>query len=54
MRRGGINIDVKKRLNVLEGEGANALIQTVYYKYNAAFSNQGTIFSSSRPSPVQG
>ncbi|NBB87164.1 MAG: hypothetical protein GVY12_13230 [Bacteroidetes bacterium] len=47
--KGGINIDVKKRLQVREGEGANALVQTVYYKYNVALSGHGTIFRYDSP-----
>lgn len=46
---GGIGIDVKKRLAILDGEGADALVKTVYYKYNVALSDRGTIFRYDSP-----
>ena len=33
---GDIRLDVEKTLAVLEGEGLNALVQTVFYRYNAS------------------
>lgn len=47
--RGSIGVDVKKRLAVLDGEGANAPVQTVYYKYNVALGGHGTIFRYDSP-----
>jgi hypothetical protein len=47
--RGGIYIDVRKRLNVLDGEGANALVQTASYSYNVALEGKGNIVRYDSP-----
>ena len=47
--RGGIGVDVKKRLAVLDGEGADAFVQTVYYKYNVALEDEGNIVRYDSP-----
>ncbi len=35
---GGIRLDVEKVLKVVEGDGANAMVQTTTYNYNASIS----------------
>ena len=50
--QGGIYIDVFKRLAILDGAGANAIVQTVEYSYNAVISGKGNIFRYNSPHPT--
>lgn len=47
----GIHIDVRKRIAVLEGAGAGALVRTVAYSYNAAVQGLGNILRYDSPHP---
>ncbi len=46
---GRIYIDVKKELSILSGEGADAMVQTVDYSYNAVLTNVGNILRYDSP-----
>ena len=49
---GGIVIDVNKRLELLEGEGASTLVQTDSYRYHVRLPGQGSIFRYDSPHPI--
>lgn len=49
---GGIVIDVSKRIEILEGEGASARVQTASYSYNVHIQGIGNIFRYDSPDPV--
>lgn len=42
--KGGIIVDVNKTLEVLSGEGLDAIVQTTIYNYNVLIRNQYNIF----------
>jgi hypothetical protein len=46
---GDIYIVVKKLIAVLEGDGPNAIVQTIYYDYNAVLRNAGNILRYDSP-----
>ena len=46
---GGIRIAVDKKLKILSGQGANALVQTSAYHYNAFVHGQGNLFRYDSP-----
>ncbi len=48
---GNIYVDVSKRIQILEGDGPNALVQTVDYSYNAFVSGSGNILRYDSPHP---
>jgi hypothetical protein len=48
---GGIYIEVRKRIEILDGDGADALVQTVDYSYNAAIRGVGNILRYDSPHP---
>ena len=48
---GNIYIDVFKRIEILEGDGANALVQTIDYSYNAVVRGIGNILRYDSPHP---
>ena len=49
---GDIYIVVMKLIEVLSGDGANALVQTIYYDYNAVLRNAGNILRYDSPHPT--
>lgn len=48
---GNVNIDVYKRIQILKGDGPNALVQTVDYSYNAYVDGIGNILRYDSPHP---
>jgi hypothetical protein len=46
---GNININVYKRIQIIEGDGPNALVQTVDYSYHAYVANVGNILRYDSP-----
>lgn len=46
-----IYIEVYKRLQILEGDGARAIVQAVDYSYNASIRGVGNIFRYDSPHP---
>ena len=46
---GGIRVAVEKKLKILNGQGANALVQTSEYHYNAFVRDQGNLFRYDSP-----
>jgi hypothetical protein len=48
---GGIYVDVWKVLEVVEGAGPGALVQTVEYSYNAAIPGLGSLLRYDSPHP---
>lgn len=48
---GGIYVDVWKVLEVVEGTGPGALVQTVEYSYNAAIRGLGSLLRYDSPHP---
>lgn len=46
---GNIRIEVRKIIKILEGNGADALVQTVAYSYNALLSGVGNILRYDSP-----
>lgn len=48
---GNIYLDVYKRIQILEGDGPNALVQTIDYSYNAFLSGIGNILRYDSPHP---
>jgi hypothetical protein len=46
---GGIHISVNKRIEVLGGNGANAMVQRVDYSYNVSLAQRGNIFRYDSP-----
>jgi hypothetical protein len=48
---GGIAIDVAKRLQIVGGDGANALVENVGYSYNVLLRGIGNIFRYDSPHP---
>lgn len=46
---GGIRLKVEKYIEVLEGEGANALVRTFGYSYNASIGARGNILRYCAP-----
>ena len=48
---GNIDISVYKRIQILEGDGANAQVQTVDYSYNAFLAGVGNILRYDSPHP---
>ncbi len=46
---GEIRLEVTKRLKIRSGEGANAIVQTVSYSYNAVLGNVGNIVRYDSP-----
>ncbi len=45
----GIRIAVDKKLKILSGQGANALVQTCEYHYNVFVRDQGNVFRYDSP-----
>jgi hypothetical protein len=48
---GGIVIDVRKTIGVLEGRGPGALVQTRTYSYNVRILGTGNVFRYDSPDP---
>ncbi len=46
---GGVTIDVRKVLSILERDGANSLVQTVHYSYNVSLEGFGNLFRYDSP-----
>lgn len=46
---GGLYVDVRKRLAILEGEGADAVVQNVYYSYDVVLRGVGNVFRYDSP-----
>ena len=46
---GGLVVDVRKILNILGGEGAEALVQTAHYSYNVSLRGVGNVFRYDGP-----
>lgn len=47
--RDGIRIDVEKELRILSGEGADAVVQTVRYRYHVSHEGLGNLFRYDSP-----
>ena len=47
--QGSIRLQVRKIIRILEGEGADALVQTTAYSYNALLPSRGNIFRYDSP-----
>ena len=50
--QGSIRLQVRKIIRILEGEGADALVQTTAYSYNALLPSRGNIFRYDSPHPT--
>lgn len=48
---GNIYIEVYKRIEILDGDGANALVQTIDYSYNTSVAGIGNILRYDSPHP---
>lgn len=47
--KGDIYIDVRKRLEIVSGDGSQALVQTTSYSYNVVLAGVGNIFRYDSP-----